>query len=124
MTNQTIGNLSNIPEAPIQHPSSQSQTLLSIHDQLQQLQQISQIQQQPFDLHSQQLASHTTNRNRNVNHQLQQLQLRTDLSNRDSTGNSNIPDHFQPLSIDSNQDALAGDNSTNTLDDRSSFTTS
>ena len=44
LTNQTIDNLSNILPIPTPQTQSQSQTLLSINDQLQQLQQINGVQ--------------------------------------------------------------------------------
>ena len=106
LTNQTIGNLSNIPTIPSQHQLLQSQTLLSINDQLQQLQQISHIQQQQLNPNAQLL---TSNRNGNGNNQQRHVQFANNVSNRDSTGNSNLPDHYHSLSIDENQDALAGD---------------
>ena len=96
LTNQTIDNLSNIPTIPTSQAQSQSQTLLSINDQLQQLQNLSGMQQQliPTAQHSASTAN-----NRNPNNQQQHLQFLNEFSNRDSTGNSNIPDHFQSLSI-------------------------
>ena len=125
LATQTIDNLSTIPTLPTSQTQtqSQSQTLLSINDQLQQLQQLSGMQQS-LNPTAQQIAS--TNHNHNRNNPQQHLQFLNELSNRDSTGNSNIPDHFQPLLIDENQDALAGntDAKMNELDQHNTLTDS
>ena len=121
LTNQTIDNLSNIAAIPTPQTQSQSQTLLSINDQLQQLQQISDVSQQ-FVPTADQIAS-TTNNN---NNRQQRLQFLNQYSNRDSTGNSNIPHHMQSLSINDNQDALAGntDAKMNEVDQHNTLTDS
>ena len=54
------------------------------------------------------------------------MQFLNEYSNRDSTGNSNTPDHVQLLSIDENQDALAGNSEAkmNELNQRGTLTDS